>query len=72
MNDIKILKRDNKLYARVDNPRWNKALNQRHSAKGGGHKAVIAALQSISQHHKVLRVRYQPLNGKWFAQIEKV
>ena len=71
-NDIRIIRTAKGTFARVDNPRWNKELNRRHSAKGGGHRAVAAALQSISQHHRILRVRYQPLSGKWFAEVERI
>lgn len=56
---------------RVDNPHWNKRLNQRFSAKGGGHRAVIASLQQVARLTRVTRVRYQPSNGKWYFIAER-
>ena len=53
---------------RVVNPHWNKALSRKHSTKGGGHKAVRAALQSIAKRSMVTKVKYQPSNGCWYFQ----
>lgn len=70
--DITIIKTDKGLFARVDNPRWNVGLNRMKNTKGWGHAAVVKALQSHAKNHRIVRVRYQPLNGKWYAEIERL
>lgn len=70
MANITYIRRNEQLYARIDNPRWNAALNERVRGMTGL-KAYHTARRAFAKAtgRKIGKARFQTLNGKWYAEI---